>query len=70
MNSVVILANYDIGVPPEVTACYNCKYFVQHYTYNPTTNYVSKTYAGHCFYPRIKNRKVFDKCEKFEKKHQ
>ncbi len=53
------------GVEPETEACANCKHFYQHYIwircgYEPIA-------SGHCTYPRVKDRKVYDCCEHFER---
>lgn len=51
----------------EERVCENCKYFYQHYIrvapyrYNPV-------HAGHCWYPRMKNRESSDSCKYFERR--
>ena len=57
---------YRYGIGPETEACANCKYFIQHYIlswagFDPLE-------WGHCTCPRLKNRKIFDCCDRFERK--
>lgn len=57
--------SYQCGIEPETEACANCKHFYQHYIlswagFDPLEQ-------GHCCYPRLKNRRVTDCCEHFER---
>ncbi len=47
--------------------CENCKYFYQHYI--KTERGFKETFAGHCFYPRMKEREATDSCKYFEQKN-
>lgn len=51
------------GIMLDTKACANCKHFYQHYT-KCGDLFVS----GHCCYPRMKPRKVWDTCERFQEK--
>lgn len=48
--------------------CKNCKHFYQHYVLNEREKCFEKIAVGHCVYPRMKDRKVFDTCDKFERR--
>lgn len=57
--------SYQSGIRPEIEACLNCKYFIQHYMiwvgFDPLEWW-------HCTCPRLKTRKIFDCCDRFERK--
>lgn len=59
-------------IPTNTECCKNCKYFVLHYVYAPkmanTPHGFSETWSGHCRHPRLKPRKIYDVCDKYEKK--
>jgi recombinational DNA repair protein (RecF pathway) len=56
---------YKYGIGPETEACANCEHFYQHYIW---TRYGYESIAaGHCVYPRVKSRKIYDCYEYFEK---
>ena len=57
---------YKFGIGPDTEACANCKHFYQHYVLNPWTGIFETVAAGHCCYPRVKDRKVDSWCERFE----
>lgn len=48
--------------------CVNCKHFVQHYIKSAATDRYSPVLYGHCGHPRIKPRKAYEQCERFEPK--
>ena len=48
------------------TQCSNCKHFYQHYVL--TEHGYLATNAGHCCYPRLKDRKPTDYCDHWEYK--
>lgn len=45
--------------------CANCKYYIEHYikTTYPSNSMFNPIDEGHCTYPRLKNRKAWNKCE-------
>lgn len=56
----------QITIQSKETVCANCKYFTQHYIY--IGGFVPCN-AGHCTYPRIKDRKPGRPgCEYFKEK--
>ncbi len=56
----------EIG--PETERCENCRHFCRHYVVvQPNPNVAVPTHCGHCVYPRVKNRKIYDVCQHFEK---
>lgn len=60
---------YKYGVRPETEACANCEHFRQHYILDSMgrwEGFIPIT-EGHCIFRRVKNRKVYDCCEHFEK---
>lgn len=54
---------YYYNLTPETPFCINCKHFIRHYM-----KHGIPYDCGHCCEPRLKNRRVYDTCEKFEKK--
>lgn len=50
-----------LQMKPSTEACANCEHFVMHYRKDGYP-----LYGGHCVYPRVKDRKVFDVCEHFQ----
>lgn len=52
------------GIDEREEVCANCKYFWQHYVYESRCGF-SPCNAGHCTYPRLKNRKTNDTCRHF-----
>ena len=46
--------------------CENCRYFHQHYVRDGCG--FSKVFAGHCTYPRLKDRENSDSCDYFERR--
>ena len=46
--------------------CASCKHFWQHYVFDGDA--FRKCNAGHCVYPRLKNREPADGCEYFAPK--
>lgn len=50
-------------IEDETQVCVNCKHFFRHYTEDGWPFYM-----GHCVYPRLKNRLIYETCENFEKK--
>lgn len=57
-----------MGIPQESHVCKNCRRFYHHYIYSEARNRCEATYCGHCTYPHMKNRKVYDTCEHFERR--
>ncbi len=59
-------------MPKDIPMCVNCKHFWQHYICkggpNDTAQWVVPLHCGHCIYPRVKDRKVYDVCEHFKQK--
>ena len=53
----------DLGIEADTEVCANCEHFCRHYNYHGIL-----FYEGHCVYPRIKNRKMTDTCDYFEKR--
>lgn len=47
--------------------CCNCKHFCQLYQFSKSRGYIPSTH-GLCGYPRIKPRRIYDTCDKFERK--
>lgn len=57
---------WRIDKKKDIDRCKDCKYFIQHYTKNRYG--YSKCSAGHCTYPRIKDRLNETKaCKNFER---
>lgn len=50
-----------LHMEPITEACVNCVHFQQHYRKDG-----KPFYSGHCCYPRLKSRKVFDVCGNFQ----
>lgn len=63
-REIVMLGQW--GIAPDSKACSNCKHFIQHYVRGLYMNDFEPAYAGHCTYPRIKDRKPNNSCDKFE----
>lgn len=55
------------AIGEETECCGNCKHFVQHYRLEQG-HFASPLHFGHCTKPRMKNRKIYDVCEIFERK--
>lgn len=49
-----------MGIEPQTKCCYNCQYYHQHYG-----KWGGEIFAGHCTYPRLKDRKPTDVCVDF-----
>lgn len=45
----------------------NCKHFYQHYVKTGPFQY-HKVFAGHCCFPRMKNKEATDTCRYFERR--
>ena len=59
-----------IKIRTEDVCCGNCQHFYQHYVqakYGTVAQYVP-TNCGHCAHPRIKDRRVDQKCDRFTPK--
>ena len=57
----------EIG--PETECCENCRHFHRHYVVvQPNPNAAVPTNFGHCVYPRLKDRMIYDVCQHFEKR--
>lgn len=54
------------GVP----MCKNCKHYYQHYTYFEDLKRFMPMNVGHCTEPRLKDRKPFDLCTRYEEKEE
>lgn len=52
-----------LDVTLETECCANCEHFHQHYRKDGFP-----IFAGHCCYPRMKNRKPDDTCKHFKNK--
>lgn len=55
-----------IEISERETVCANCQHFYQHYIKNDGVYKACN--AGHCCYPRLKNRRPGDVCEKWVQK--
>lgn len=55
------------GIEKDTECCLNCKHFVKHYTWWELMGELRTCHGGHCCYPRMKSRKVYDVCDHFEK---
>ncbi len=57
------------GISEHEEVCANCRHFYQHYgksVYAYSVSFAAIN-AGHCVYPRTKNRYPYDTCKYFEK---
>lgn len=52
-----------MGIGPDTEVCYNCTHFHTHYSKDGAL-----ICSGHCAYPRLKERRLWDTCGKFEHK--
>lgn len=59
--------NLKMGISLDSQVCVNCTYFYRHYVFNKSWGIYTPTYGGHCCYPRLKNRKIYDSCMDFQK---
>lgn len=48
--------------------CVNCVHFTRHYVQMLSNKFIPIA-DGHCAYPRLKSRRVFDTCNHFINKH-
>ena len=56
------------GFSQDAEICGNGKHFHWHYVIDfRDPGYCVPIYKGHCAYPRLKDRKIDDVCERFEK---
>lgn len=53
----------SIGVKEH--CCVNCRHFHLHYIKNDRTERYTPLCCGHCSFPRIKDRRVYNRCEHF-----
>lgn len=53
------------GIHELEDVCANCKYFRQHYVKEQFGYSFTACNAGHCVYPRIKDRSPGDTCKNF-----
>lgn len=51
-----------IWTEADANVCLNCMHFVQHYLADGRT-----VACGHCVYPRLKFRMIYDTCRYFER---
>lgn len=55
------------GIEESEQVCANCRNFYQHFVYSKNDRNYTAVNAGHCCYPRLKNRKPGSEgCEHFE----
>jgi hypothetical protein len=52
------------GITDNEEVCANCKHYHMHYIKD--FRGMTVCMCGHCVYPRIKHRKPYDTCKKFE----
>lgn len=61
-----------IKIMSEDVCCGRCEHFVQHYIIDPIHMYGREHYTainyGHCTYPRLKQRRVEQKCAHFSER--
>lgn len=57
---------YCHSMTAETPFCENCKYFKQHYGVSGDGKRYTKLASGHCTEPRMKPRRAYDTCERFE----
>ena len=55
---------YYWAMSPEAPLCANCKHFHLHYVKDGILGYRPAN-SGHCGYPRLKLRRVYDTCNYF-----
>lgn len=61
-----------LGIDEREEVCANCQHFIQHYVKPGRYEIIAGRYeiiacnAGHCTYPRLKDRKPGETCDKFE----
>lgn len=58
---------YFHGSTDGAALCANCKHFYPHYLNTGVYGYRPAN-SGHCCYPRLKLRRAYDTCEKFERR--
>ena len=63
MKKVELMELYYWNRTEESALCINCRYFHRHYT---EEGYPLD--CGHCIEPRMKPRKAYDTCDKFDRK--
>ena len=60
---------HPIKVSIRDSVCSNCEHFYQHYIFDDfCSNKFVPIHAGHCSYPRRKDRAATDTCRHFEHK--
>lgn len=63
---------YQWNRTKEAALCINCKHFYQHYILEHEENHIGYCRpidVGHCVCPRLKIRRAYDTCERFENKN-
>lgn len=53
------------SISPQTECCANCQHYRQHFTYLLQEHCFCLCNAGHCCYPRMKNREPMDVCQHF-----
>lgn len=62
------IKTYVDDLTPEAKMCVNCVHFTRHYVQMLSNKFIPIA-DGHCAYPRLKSRRVFDTCNHFINKH-
>ena len=61
------LREFCYDLTPHTEMCINCIFFVRYYVHQTKDRYIA-IFDGHCKNGRLKNRKVYDICDKFKNK--
>lgn len=59
---------YCHSMTEDTPFCENCEHFVQHYGRSGDGRSYVKMASGHCTVPRMKPRRAYDTCERFERR--